>query len=122
MRDLTEAGKVLWVVRIIREAYVLAANEEEALAKQKDIERWEEYPAVEAELWRGETLDGWDDSALVYTNGLDTTFAEARAIDALSKAASGDSAEANRSDDPNAFLPDSSQAEGSSRKEKTNDA
>jgi hypothetical protein len=34
----------LWVVRVIREGYVLATNEKEALAAQRDIEKWEDPP------------------------------------------------------------------------------
>jgi hypothetical protein len=73
----------LWVVRVIREAYVLACNEEEALAAQRDIEQWEHYPTVKAAIWGGEPLNGWDDDCFVYGNGdKDIKLRDAKAMDA----------------------------------------
>ncbi len=73
----------LWVVRVVREAYVLAADEEEARDARYDIERWEDYPEVEAYQWGGEKLGGWTDDCFVYANGdKDVTLAAAKAVDA----------------------------------------
>ena len=73
----------LWVVRVVREAYVLAVDEDEARDAQRDIDRWEEYPEVEAYRWGGERLGGWADDCLVYSDGdKDVKLSEAKAIDA----------------------------------------
>jgi hypothetical protein len=73
----------LWVVRVTREAYVLACNEKEALAAQRDIERWEEYPALDAKRWGGELLNGWNDDCFVYGNvNKDIKLRDAKAMDA----------------------------------------
>lgn len=73
----------LWVVRVVREAYVLAADEDEARDMQGEIEMWEDYPEVEAYRWGGEKLGGWTDDTLVYDNSDDNvTLAAAKAIDA----------------------------------------
>lgn len=58
--------KRLWVVRVVYEAYVLAADEDEAQSRKGAIERWEDFPKVQAYPWLHETLDGWTDDCLVY--------------------------------------------------------
>lgn len=73
----------LWVVRVVREAYVLAADENEARDAQGDIEQWEAYPEVEAYKWGGEKLGGWTDDCFVYANGdKNVTLATAKEVDA----------------------------------------
>ncbi len=56
----------LWIVRVVHEAYVLAEDEEKAKQARSEIERWEDFPKVTAELWAGQHLDGWDDGCGVY--------------------------------------------------------
>jgi hypothetical protein len=71
----------LYVVRVMREAYVLAEDEAGAEAQADEIARWED-PIVEAGSG-SERLDGWEpaDSCLVYNNdGLDITLAQARQL------------------------------------------
>ena len=73
----------LWVVRVVREAYVLAADEDEARDAQRDIEKWDDFPEVETYPWAKERLGGWTDDCFVYANGdKDITLAEAKAVDA----------------------------------------
>lgn len=74
----------LWVVRVVREAYVLADSEDDALEAQGEIERWEDSPEVTAtpddDAIR---LRGWDDDperCLVYGSDVDITLAEARRL------------------------------------------
>jgi hypothetical protein len=70
----------LYVVRVVREAYVLAEDEDEAANMKHEIEQWEEG-AVEVSSG-AEKLDGWTQDAercLVYHNGIgDITLAQAR--------------------------------------------
>jgi len=69
----------LYVVRVVREAYVLAEDEAGAKAQANEIERWEE-PAIEVGSG-AERLDGWEpaEGCLVYNDeGLDITLAQAR--------------------------------------------
>lgn len=56
----------LWIVRVVREAYVLAEDEETAKRARNEIERWEDSPKVTAEPWAGRQLEGWDDGCGVY--------------------------------------------------------
>lgn len=73
----------LWVVRVIREAYVLATDEEAALAQQREIERWEEPPRVTAEPAEGQHLRGWDDEpglCMVYGSDKEISLATARRL------------------------------------------
>ena len=73
----------LWVVRVVREAYVLATDEEGALAQQREIERWEDSPRVTAEPAEGQHLDGWDAEpslCLVYGTDKDISLTAARAL------------------------------------------
>ena len=56
----------LWIVRIVREAYVLAQDVEQAKRAQHEIERWEDSPSLTAEPWSGRLLDGWDNECGVY--------------------------------------------------------
>jgi hypothetical protein len=56
----------LYIVRVVREAYVLATTAEEAKGLRREIERWEDFPAVTAEPWAGKHLEGWDDGCGVY--------------------------------------------------------
>lgn len=70
----------LYVVRVVREAYVLAEDEAEAADMQGEIERWE---TPEVEVGSGsERLDGWSqepERCMVYHNGQgDITLAQAR--------------------------------------------
>ena len=70
----------LYVVRVVREAYVLAEDEAEAADMKTEIERWE---TAEVEVSSGaEKLDGWTQDAercFVYQNGTgDITLAQAR--------------------------------------------
>lgn len=61
--------KRLYVVRVVREAYVLAEDEAEAADMRSEIERWDE---AEVEVSSGaERLDGWEpaDRCFVYHNG-----------------------------------------------------
>jgi hypothetical protein len=72
--------KRLYVVRVVREAYVLAEDESEAAEMQGEIERWE---TAEVEVSSGaEKLYGWSqdpERCLVYHNGADDiTLAQAR--------------------------------------------
>lgn len=70
----------LYVVRVVREAYVLAKDEAEAADMQSEIERWEN-PDVEVSSG-AERLDGWSqepERCMVYHNGEgDITLAAAR--------------------------------------------
>jgi hypothetical protein len=75
--------KKLFVVRVCRDAFVLAENADEAKRAQRDIEKWEDHPTVEAHPWGGVDLDGWNDLCLVYGTVRDTTLAEAKAIHAI---------------------------------------
>ena len=74
----------LWVVRVVREAYVLADNEDDAKQAQGEIERWEEFPQVTAVPDEDSpALDRWDEDAeicLVYGSDQDLTLAEARRL------------------------------------------
>lgn len=66
----------LYVVRVIREAYVLAADEVEAKHMKTEIEGWLS-PIVEVSSGR-ENI-GWEDESLIFHNGnYDITLAEAR--------------------------------------------
>jgi hypothetical protein len=60
--------KKLWIVRSIKEAYVVAESQEEALKEVNQIERWE-TAQEQAYLACNEQLKGWNeeaDIALVY--------------------------------------------------------
>lgn len=74
----------LWVVRVVREAYVLADSEDDALQAQGEIERWEDNPEVTAMPDSDAVrLRGWDDDperCLVYGSDVDITLAEARRL------------------------------------------
>ena len=75
----------LWVVRLVREAYVLADSEDDALDAQREIERWESL-AVTATPAGKQRLRGWDDgteSCLVYGTDKDITLAAARLMVAV---------------------------------------
>ena len=70
----------LYVVRVLREAYVLAESESDAEDMRGEIERWE-GPVVEVSSG-SERLDGWSpaERCMVYHNGSgDITLAAARA-------------------------------------------
>lgn len=56
----------LWIVRVVHEAYVLAADEEQAKQARAEIERWEDFPTVTAVPWAGRHIDGWADGSGVY--------------------------------------------------------
>ena len=56
----------LYIVRIVREVYVLAIDEGAAKQAQREIERWEGWPTITAEPWNGRELDGWHDESGVY--------------------------------------------------------
>jgi hypothetical protein len=67
----------------VREAYVLATDQESAMAQRREIERWEVTPRVTAEPAEGQRLDGWDDEpslCLVYGTDKDISLAEARRL------------------------------------------
>jgi len=70
----------LYIVRVVREAYVLVEDEAAAADMRSEIERWEE-PDVEVGSG-AERLDGWSegpDRCLVYHNGAgDITLTDAR--------------------------------------------
>lgn len=69
----------LYVVRVMREAYVLAEDEASAEAQANEIARWED-PSIEVGSG-AERLDGWEpaDSCLVYNEqGRDITLEQAR--------------------------------------------
>ena len=73
----------LWVVRVVREAYVLATDQEAAMAQKQEIERWEDTPQVTAEPAEGQRLRGWDDEpslCLVYGTDKEISLAEARRL------------------------------------------
>jgi hypothetical protein len=75
----------LWIVRIVHEAYVLAPTSDEAKSASDEIKRWDQFPAITAELWDDQALDGWDDSCCVYGPPKDTTLRAAKKIDAESQ-------------------------------------
>ena len=69
----------LYVVRVMREAYVLAEDEAGAEAQADEIARWED-PTIEVGTGK-ERLTGWEpaDKCLVYNDeGRDITLAQAR--------------------------------------------
>ena len=69
----------LYVVRVMREAYVLAEDEAGAEAQADEIARWEQ-PTIEVGSG-AERLDGWEpaDRCLVYNDeGRDITLEHAR--------------------------------------------
>jgi hypothetical protein len=74
----------LWVVRVVREAYVLADSEGDALEAQGEIERWEDNPEVTAMPDNNAIrLRGWDDDperCVVYGVDANITLAEARRL------------------------------------------
>lgn len=73
----------LWVVRVVREAYVLADTEDDALDAKGEIERWEDNPTVTADPAGKQRLRGWDDEpeqCLVYGTKKDMTLAAARLL------------------------------------------
>lgn len=75
----------LYIVRIVREAYVLSSDiNEELWSLRYQIESWEK-PEVTVKPWAGQHLDGWeDDDCCVYQIGSkqDTTLGAAKALDA----------------------------------------
>ena len=77
---MEQTQKRLWIVRVMREAYVLAPDQDSAIKAQKDIERWEDKVKVTAESAEGKRLDGWNDLCLVYGTDKDMTLASARAL------------------------------------------
>lgn len=67
----------LWVVQVVREAYVVAATEEDAEDLVREIDKWEE-PRVTVSNG-SERLEGWDDDCYVYhIDGEDMSLARAR--------------------------------------------
>ena len=74
----------LWVVRVVREAYVLADSEEAALEARGEIERWEDNPEVTAMPDNNAIrLRGWDDDperCVVYGADANITLAGARRL------------------------------------------
>jgi hypothetical protein len=68
-------------VRIVREAYVLAADEDAAKLAQHDIERWEDSPTITAEPWAGRHIEGWDDGCGVYGCGGELSLRTAKRVD-----------------------------------------
>lgn len=70
----------LFVVRVMREGYVLAESPEAALRAGGEIEKWE-VPTITAEAYPAASLH-WPDHALVYGTKKDTTFKAAKAIHA----------------------------------------
>jgi hypothetical protein len=73
--------KRLYIVRIVREAYVLAENEVKAKGSVREIERWEDYPTVTAELWGGRQLPGWSDTSGVYGTDESISLGTAKKLD-----------------------------------------
>lgn len=75
--DLCVRQLRLYVVRVVREAYVLAADETDAEDMLGDIDRWED---ARVGVGSGsERLAGWDDRSMVYHAGkTDITLADAR--------------------------------------------
>jgi hypothetical protein len=71
----------LFVVRIVREAYVLAESADEARDLLHEIEQWDE-PAIDVEPWHGQQLALWNDQCLVYGPERDMTLGEAKALHA----------------------------------------
>lgn len=70
---------ILFEVTITHKAYVLAETEADAMGMQSEIERWEDYPEIEATPWSGGTLNGWDDDCLVYQDSdKDISLGEAK--------------------------------------------
>lgn len=71
----------LWIVRVVREVYVLAADEDEASEAVGDIDRWEDAE-VDVQHWGGRKLPGWDERCMVYHAGdKDFSLPEAMALD-----------------------------------------
>lgn len=68
----------LWVVTIKREAVVMAKTERDALNQRREIERWEDYPTIEAKPFK-KNPTGWDDDCLVYhSENEDITLKQAK--------------------------------------------
>ena len=68
--------KLLWAVRVVREAYVLAETQAEAEEMAPEIEQWEE-PQIS--VGSGSVDLGWPGACNVYHNGKgDITLAQAR--------------------------------------------
>jgi hypothetical protein len=71
----------LWIVRVVHEAYVLAADEEQAKQARAEIERWEDFPKVTAEPWAGRHIEGWDDGCGVYGTRQTLSLKTAKKVD-----------------------------------------
>jgi hypothetical protein len=71
----------LYIVRIVREAYVLAVDEDEAKQEQREIERWEDPQTITAEPWAGRHIEGWDDGCGVYGNKVNLSLLAAKKLD-----------------------------------------
>lgn len=68
--------KLIWAVRVVREAYVLAETQAEAEELAYEIERWEE-PQIT--VHSGSVDLGWPGQCNVYHDGeADITLAQAR--------------------------------------------
>jgi hypothetical protein len=68
--------KLLWVVRVVREGYVLAETQAEAEALVREIERWE---GSTVKVDSGSVDLGWPADCYVYHAGKDNiTLAQAR--------------------------------------------
>ena len=65
----------LWVVRVTREAYVLAEDEGKAIQARTEIQHWE-CPKVTAEPWSGQQLEGWNDGDGVYGTDHDVSLGD----------------------------------------------
>ena len=69
----------LWVVRVTREAYVLAEDEGKAIQARAEIQR-RQCPTVTAELWSGQPLEGWRNGDGVYGTDHDVSLGEAKIL------------------------------------------
>ena len=75
-------GQKLWIVRIVHEAYVLAADEKEAMRAKSEIEKWEEEPVeFTAVPWDERHLAGWTDECGVYGTGGTVSLRQAKLMD-----------------------------------------
>ena len=75
-----EGSLGIWIVRVWREAYVLAADEEQAKLACSEIERWE-AATVAAEPWARRHLQGWNDGCGVYGTAQTMSLGTAKKMD-----------------------------------------
>jgi hypothetical protein len=70
--------KKLYVVRIVYEAMVLADSVDAAKEQRSEIEKWEDYAALDVEPWTGALPMGWDETCGVYCDdGIDRSVKQA---------------------------------------------